>query len=38
MARAALARAYLLEKWDLCSKEGVKIKPTHFRRVSGKKS
>ena len=31
MARAAFARGYLVEKWDLGSKEGVKIKPSHFR-------
>ena len=32
MAREAFATVYLLEKWDLGSKEGVKIKPSHFRR------
>jgi len=31
VARAAFASVYLLEKWDLWSKEGVKIKPSHFR-------
>ena len=35
MARAAFARVYLLEKWDLGSKEGVKINPSHFRRDYG---
>jgi len=33
VARVVLARAYLLEKWDLGSKEGVKIKHSHFRWV-----
>ena len=28
---AAFASAYLLEKWDLGSKAGVKMKPNHFR-------
>ena len=32
MARAAFASVYLLEKWDLKSKTGVKMKPSHFRR------
>jgi len=32
---AALARVYLLEKWDLGSKEKVKIKPSYFRRDCG---
>ena len=31
VARAAFASEYLLEKWDLGSKEGVKMKPSHFR-------
>jgi len=35
VARAAFARVYLLEKWDLGSKKGVKIKPSHFSRVCG---
>jgi len=35
VASLALARVYLLEKWDLGLKEGVKIKPSHFRQVSG---
>jgi len=35
VASVALVRVYLLEKWDLGSKEGVKIKPSHFRRVCG---
>ena len=30
MARAAFASTYLLEKWDLGSKAGVKMKPSHF--------
>jgi len=33
VARTAFARVYLLEKWDLESKEGVKIKSSHSRRV-----
>jgi len=32
VARAAFASVYLLEKWDLESKAGVKMKPSHFRR------
>ena len=35
VARAALVRVYLLEKWDLGSKEGVKRKPSHFRQDCG---
>jgi len=35
VARAAFARVYLLEKWDLGSKEGVRINPSHFRRACG---
>jgi len=35
VARAVFARAYHLEKWDLRSKAGVKIKPSHFRRDCG---
>jgi len=35
VARAAFASVYLLEKWDLGSKAGVKIKPSHFRRGCG---
>ena len=35
VASTALARVYLLEKWDFGSKEGVKMKPSHFRRVCG---
>jgi len=31
VASAAFTRVYLLEKWGLGSKEGVKIKPSHFR-------
>jgi len=31
VARAAFASVYLLEKWDLGSKAGVKMKPSHFR-------
>ena len=31
VARAAFASVYLLEKWDLESKVGVKMKPSHFR-------
>jgi len=38
VASAVLARVYLLEKWDLGSKEGVKIKPSHYRRDYGRKS
>ena len=32
VARAAFATVSLLRKWDLGSKEGVKIRPSHFRR------
>jgi len=35
MASVVMARVYLLEKWDLGSKEGVKIKATHFRQTCG---
>jgi len=35
VASAALVRVYLLEKWDLRSKEGVKMKPSHFMQVCG---
>jgi len=35
MAIAALARVYLLEKFDLVSKEVVKIHPGHFRQDCG---
>jgi len=35
VAKAALASVYLLEKWDLGSKEGVKMNPSHFRRDCG---
>jgi len=35
VARAAFASVYLLEKWDLGSKTGVKMKPNHFRRDCG---
>jgi len=35
VARAAFARVYLLEKWGLGSKEGVKIKPSYLRRDCG---
>ena len=35
VSSAVLVRMYLLEKWDLGSKERVKIKPSHFRRVCG---
>jgi len=35
VASAVCARVYLLEKWDLGSKEGVKIKPSHIRRACG---
>jgi len=38
VARAAFATVYLLEKWDLGSKAGVKRKPSHFRRDCGQKS
>jgi len=38
VARAAFARVCLLEKGDLGSKEGVKIKPSHLRRDCGYKS
>jgi len=38
VASMALARVDLLEKWDLGSTEGVKIKPSHFRRVCGQQS
>jgi len=31
VARAAFPSIYLLEKWDLGSKAGVKMKPSHFR-------
>jgi len=31
VARAAFASLYLLEKWDLGSKAGVKMKPSHSR-------
>jgi len=31
VARAAFVSVYLLEKWDLESKAGVKLKPSHFR-------
>jgi len=31
VARPVFASVYLLEKWDLESKEGVKMKPSHFR-------
>jgi len=31
VARAAFASVYLLEKWDLGSKAGVKMKAGHFR-------
>jgi len=37
MARAAFASVYLLEKWDLGSKAGVKMKPNHFRWDRGEK-
>jgi len=35
VASTVLATVYLLEKWDLGSKEGVKIKPSHLRRACG---
>ena len=35
VARAAFASVYLLEKWDLGSKAGVNMKPSHFRRDCG---
>jgi len=35
VARAAFASRYILEKWDLGSKVGVKMKPSHFRRDCG---
>jgi len=35
VARAAFASVYLLEKWDLGSNVGVKMKPSHFRRDCG---
>ena len=35
VARAAFASVYLLEKWDLGPKAGVKMKPSHFRRDCG---
>jgi len=38
VTRAALAKVYLLEKWDLGSMEGVKINPSHVRRDCGYKS
>jgi len=38
MARAAFASVYRLEKWDLGSKEGVKMNPSHFKRDCGLKS
>ena len=36
--KVTFASVYLLEKWNLGSKEGVKIKPSHFRRDCGYKS
>jgi len=38
VARAAFARVFLLEKWHVGSKEGVKMKPSHFRQDCGHKS
>jgi len=38
VASPALAMVYPLEKWDLGSKEGVKIKPSLFGQVCGQKS
>jgi len=35
VARAAFASEYLLEKWDLGSKAGVKMKPNYFRPDCG---
>jgi len=35
VASSALMRVYLLEKWGLRLKEGVKMKPSHFRRDCG---
>jgi len=35
VARVAFASVHLLEKFDLGSKAGVKMKPSHFRRDCG---